>query len=141
MADLLFRRLACRVGLHRKRLRQGYWADRTFVMVGVNLYECSRPSCGWHTKGIGEGEDLRQVEIPKTWPNGVPYIDEDTRKENLRDPEALRDLIHHLYIHSGYGEHGQVRKMTTEQKELFADVVDEHPRDFEAQPYDRWWHR
>lgn len=84
---------------------------------------------------------LEDQEMPKTWPNGVPYIDEDTRKERLNDPEALRDLIHHLYIHSAYGEHGAVRKMTTEQKELYADVVDTWPRDFEAEPYDRWWQR
>jgi len=47
------RPLRCRLGLHKERLRQGYWADRTFVLIGVNLYECSR--CSWHMKGIGEG--------------------------------------------------------------------------------------
>jgi hypothetical protein len=48
------RALLCRLGLHKKRLRHGYWADRTFVMIGVNLYECARPGCDWHMKGIGE---------------------------------------------------------------------------------------
>jgi hypothetical protein len=46
------RPLLCRLGLHRKRLRHGYWADRTFLIVGVNLYECRR--CDWHTRGVGE---------------------------------------------------------------------------------------
>lgn len=42
----------CRLGWHKKRLRQGRWAERTFLLAGVNLYECER--CNWHTKGIGE---------------------------------------------------------------------------------------
>lgn len=44
--------LLCRLGIHRKRLRPGYWADRTFLLIGVNLLECSR--CDWHMTGIGE---------------------------------------------------------------------------------------
>jgi hypothetical protein len=42
----------CRFGLHKKRLRQGWWAERTFLLIGVNLYECHH--CDWHMKGIGE---------------------------------------------------------------------------------------
>lgn len=48
------RPLRCRLGLHKKRLRPGHQADRTFLATGVNLYECARPGCGWHTKGLGE---------------------------------------------------------------------------------------
>lgn len=44
--------LRCRFGVHKKRLRPGYWADRTFLLIGVNLYECK--CCGWHMKGMGE---------------------------------------------------------------------------------------
>lgn len=48
----MLRPLRCRVGWHKKVLRQGYHAERTFILLGVNLYQCTR--CDWHTKGMGE---------------------------------------------------------------------------------------
>jgi hypothetical protein len=42
----------CRIGRHKKRLRQGPVASRTFLLTGVNLYECER--CDWRLSGIGE---------------------------------------------------------------------------------------
>lgn len=49
------RPLRCRLGWHKKRLRQGYWAERTYLLIGVNLYDCAR--CDWFVRGIGEGRD------------------------------------------------------------------------------------
>jgi hypothetical protein len=77
------------------------------------------------------------TELPDTWPNGVPYIDEDTRSENFNSPEALRDLIATLWL---YIDFYHERQLTTEQKELLADVVERHERDFDM-TYDRWWQR
>lgn len=71
------------------------------------------------------------------WPNGVPYIDDETRAENLRSTDALRDLIAAMWLyHSRLAE----TQLTTEQKELLADVV-EGTTDYGEQnfKYDRWW--
>lgn len=77
---------------------------------------------------------------PKTWPNGVPYFDAETRRANLNDPVKLRDLICTLELHSAYHGRDREAKLTTEQKELYADVVD---ADSEAGGFDyrhdRWW--
>jgi hypothetical protein len=74
-----------------------------------------------------------------TWPNGVPIIRESVRRINLEDPSVLRELVAALWLYTGrYCE----TKLTTEQKELFADVVEA-----ESEPsdppfvYDRWWQR
>lgn len=73
--------------------------------------------------------------MPETWPNGVPFISEEQRARNHDDPVALRDLIATLWLYTGRYEEKQ---LTTEQKELFADVVESHPRDFDYE-HDRWW--
>lgn len=73
-----------------------------------------------------------------SWPNGVPYIDEDTCKENLNDPATLRELIAYLWLYIGRYEE---TKLTTEQKELLADVVEGTPDAADDFKYDRWWQR
>lgn len=77
---------------------------------------------------------------PDTWPNGVPYIDDDTRRERLNDPAALHDLIGTLYLY--IGRHTET-KLTTEQKELLADTVEKEWREplggLEDYEFDRWW--
>lgn len=43
---------------------------------------------------------------------------------NTGDPEALRDLIVHCWIHSGYPNCGY-SQMTAEQKQLYDSVLEE----------------
>jgi len=52
-----------------------------------------------------------------------------------KDPAALRDLIATLWLYIGRSAETQ---LTTEQKELLADVVEAADRDHEF-VYDRWW--
>jgi hypothetical protein len=81
-------------------------------------------------------------ELPTTWPNGVPYITEDERKEAMEDPVTLRDLVVHLWVHSAYSGFGLERTMTTEQKELYADILEWNAAtDGETYEHDRWWQR
>lgn len=72
-----------------------------------------------------------------TWPNGVPYIDEDTRRENLRDPDALGRLISSLWLVTGRRAE---TSLTTEEKELFADAVEKY-NSLDGYKFDRWWQR
>jgi hypothetical protein len=73
-----------------------------------------------------------------TWPNGVPLISEQERAEALGDPARLRDLIVTLWLYIGrYAE----TQLTTEQKELLADAVEQQPHRDEEMHYDRWWRR
>lgn len=74
---------------------------------------------------------------PVTWPNGVPFISEQERMAALRDPARLRDLIATLWLYIG---HHAETQLTTAQKELLADVVEGHERDF-SMVFDRWWRR
>jgi hypothetical protein len=71
------------------------------------------------------------------WPNGVPKISDAQRRRNLESPAALRDLISTIWLYIGRFEETQ---LTTEQKELLADVVenDEPQRNYEYE-YERWW--
>lgn len=72
-----------------------------------------------------------------TWPNGVPIVSEQDRAASLNDPERLRDLIATLWLYIGrYAE----TQLTTEQKELLADVVESTPPLFQT-VFDRWWRR
>lgn len=56
MSDAPLRRrkrpLRCRLGLHKKQSREGFYADKTLIAIGVILMECER--CDWHMKGMGE---------------------------------------------------------------------------------------
>lgn len=75
-----------------------------------------------------------------TWPNGVPIITEGERWDALQSAGALRDLIATLWLYIGRYEE---TKLTTEQKELLADVV-EATQLTDVDPafvFDRWWQR
>jgi hypothetical protein len=76
------------------------------------------------------------TEVSTTWPNGVPKVSDERRAANLESAAALRDLVATLWLYIGrYVE----TQLTTEQKELLADVVEadgESGRPFE---YERWW--
>ena len=71
------------------------------------------------------------------WPNGVPRISDEDRQANAFDPTKLRDLIAYLWLYIGRFEEKQ---LTTEQKEMLADIVEgtSEQEDFE---YDRWWRK
>lgn len=75
--------------------------------------------------------------LPTEWPNGVPFISEQQRRTMVESPDYLRDLIATLWLYIGRYEETQ---LTTEQKELLADVVEGHERDF-SMTFDRWWQR
>lgn len=111
---------------------------------GVQSAEMPDPSPGARGQAAASlpAPEPRITELPTTWPNGVPYIDEDTRRENFDDPVALRDLIAHIELHGAY--HGRALEitMTTEQKELYADVLDWNAatQGFNTK-HDRWWQR
>lgn len=66
----------------------------------------------------------------------MPRIDERVRRINAEDPGALRELIATLWLYTGRYEE---RKLTTEQKELFADVVEREHSEGDPYTYDRWW--
>jgi hypothetical protein len=72
----------------------------------------------------------------ETWPNGVPKISEPVRAANLADVDALRGLIESLWLYIGRYEETQ---LTTEQKELLADVVEQRADRDEPYEYERWW--
>jgi len=78
----------------------------------------------------------REGTAQSTWPNGVPIVSDEQRAQNLNDPLKLRDLIATLWIYTGRYEETQ---LTTEQKELFADVVESQDRDDAEYHFDRWW--
>ena len=49
----------------------------------------------------------------------------------------LEDLICTLWLYTG---HYAWKQLTTEQRELFADVLDRRPQDDgDFEPVDRWW--
>lgn len=74
----------------------------------------------------------------KTRANGVPKISRKRRRRNYHDPKELRQLIAALWLYIGYYEETQ---LTTEQKELLADVVERTSSDDDQISYDRWWRR
>lgn len=51
--------------------------------------------------------------------------------------EQLEDLVCTLWLYTG---HYAWKQLTTEQRELFADVLDRRPQDDgDFEPVDRWW--
>lgn len=62
-----------------------------------------------------------------------------TYNELKAEVQALREILHSRYIHSGYGEKGSVKQLTTEQKNLYADVIDSFRVDDDDSYYERWW--
>jgi hypothetical protein len=65
--------------------------------------------------------------------DGVPS--HKLREFNYGDPEALRDLIATLWLYIGRRAEQQ---LTTEQKELLADVVEGYD-EAGVDEFDRWW--
>jgi hypothetical protein len=66
----------------------------------------------------------------------VPKISERKRAANLADVDALQGLIGSLWLYIGRYEETQ---LTTERKELLADVIEERGDRDEPLKYDRWW--
>lgn len=83
------------------------------------------------------GVTRQHLQETPEWPNGVPKISDAQRRHNLESPATLRELIATLWLYIGRYEEIQ---LTTEQKELMADIVESDDSDrltpFE---YDRWW--
>lgn len=53
---------------------------------------------------------------------------------------ALRGLVSSVYLY--VNDYYVTKQLTTEQKELWADTIDEHSRRAcpeEFHPYERWW--
>ncbi len=48
----------------------------------------------------------------------------------MTEMEKIKDLIHHMWIHEGYPMNGY-KKMTTEQKMIYRDVIKEKANGFD----------
>lgn len=69
---------------------------------------------------------------------GPPEMKERFLRD-INDPEALKDVLSALWLYTGWEY--VTRQMTTPQRELWADVIDESHKDTDSAPVDRWWRR
>lgn len=119
------------VGSSASRSLVSLWVGCVFVSCGFLLCTLSFPLpcvvffplCGRHGGGMSIGS------TPSPGPFFTPA--------DAALVGQLEDLICTLWLYTG---HYAWKQLTTEQRELFADVLDRRPQDDgDFEPVDRWW--